>query len=251
MKESASPLIRKLTLLMPLTEEERATLARLESVVRRVPARAGLYVQGEPYGRVFVVRGGWAMRSRTLSDGRRQITNFAIPGDILGLYANLLEVADHSAVALTDMEVAEFAPDAITTLFRDHPRLAVAFAWCGAREESILSEKAACLGRRTAVERVAHLLLELLRRLQVVRLAQGDRFLLPVSQEVLADTLGLSVVHINRTLSRLRSEGLIEMDGQTLYLKSVEGLAETADFDDLYLYYRRMPVRMQRQLAAE
>lgn len=251
MKERVSPLVRKLQVLMSLTDEERATLARLESSVRRVPARGGLFVQGEPFRRVFVVREGWAMRCRTLSDGRRQITNFAIPGDVLGLYANLLEVADHSAIALTDMEVAEFAPDAVTALFRDHPRLAVAFAWCGAREESILAEKVACLGRRTAHERMAHLLLELLRRLQVVRLAEGDRFQLPVSQEVLADTLGLSVVHVNRTLSRLRGEGMIEMDGQHLSLKSVEGLAEAADYDDLYLYFRRMPARMQRQLTAE
>lgn len=251
MKASVSPLVRKLTVLMTLTDGERATLARLESAVRRVPARCELFVQGEPFGRVFVVRDGWAMRFRTLSDGRRQITNFAIPGDIIGLYANLLEVADHSVSALTDVEVAEFAPDAVTALFRDHPRLAVAFAWCGAREEAILSEKVACLGRRTAHERMAHLLLELLRRLQVVRMAEDDRFLLPISQEILADTLGLSVVHVNRTLSRLRSEGLIEMDGQCLYLKNIEGLAEAADFDDLYLYLRRMPARVQRQLAAE
>ncbi len=251
MKGSISPLVRKLNMLMPLTEGERATLACLESAIRRIPARGALFVQGEPFGRVFVVRDGWAMRFRTLSDGRRQITNFAIPGDIIGLYANLLEVADHSVGALTDVEVAEFAPDAVTALFRDHPRLALAFAWCGAREEAILSEKVACLGRRTAHERMAHLLLELLRRLQAVRMAEDDRFLLPISQEILADTLGLSVVHVNRTLSRLRSEGLIEMDGQCLYLKNIEGLTEAADFDDLYLYLRRMPARMQRQLAAE
>ncbi|WP_051341193.1 Crp/Fnr family transcriptional regulator [Azospirillum halopraeferens] len=245
-----SPLIRKLEILVRLSGEELSWLNRLEATTRRVPAGTELAVQGETFGPVVVVRRGWAMRFKTLSDGRRQITNYAIPGDIIGLYANLLEVADHSAVTLTEAEIAEFPPEAVTDLFRHHPKLAIAFAWSGAREEAVLAEKAASLGRRTAQERLAHLLLELLRRLQMVQMAQDDRFVFPVTQEQIADTLGLSTVHVNRTLGRLRADGLIEIDGPVIHVRRMPELSATADFDDLYLYVRRMPKGVQSRLSS-
>lgn len=243
-------MIRKLEVLTRLDAEELAFLERLEATNRRVPAGTDLAVQGEPFGPVVAMRSGWAMRFKTLSDGRRQVTNFAIPGDIVGLYANLLKVADHSASTLTEAEIAEFSHDAVTELFRDHPKLAIAFAWTGAREEAVLAEKAACLGRRTAHERLGHLLLEMLRRLQMVQLTQGDRFVFPVTQELIADTLGLSAVHVNRTLGRLRAEGMIEVDGAEIHVKRVPELAAAADFDDLYLYIRRMPKGMESRLSS-
>ncbi|MGQ9371064.1 Crp/Fnr family transcriptional regulator [Azospirillum sp. A39] len=243
-------MVRKLEILTPMKEEDLSVLEQLEASTRKVPAGTELAVQGEPFGAVVVLRSGWAMRFKTLADGRRQITNFAIPGDVIGLYANMLVVADQSATTLTDVEIAEFPQEMMTDLFRDHPRLAAAFAWTAAREEAVLAEKVVCLGRRSAHERLSHLLLEMLRRLQMVQLTQGDRYVFPVTQELIADTLGLSAVHVNRTLSRLRAEGMIEVDGPVIHVKRVSELTDAADFDDLYLYSQRMPEGMRSRLAS-
>jgi CRP-like cAMP-binding protein len=117
------------------------------------------------------------------------------------------------------------------------PTLAVALSWANAHEEAVLAERLASLGRRSAHERVAHLFCELWRRLHLLGLAEDDRFPLPITQEDLADTLGLSAVHINRTLRQLRSEGLIETGSNHVRVLSMAGLEAIAGFEDGYLHF--------------
>ncbi|MDQ0524952.1 CRP-like cAMP-binding protein [Azospirillum rugosum] len=174
--------------------------------------------------------------------------NFVLPGDIIGFYCNLFETADHGVTTLTSVEVASFAPDRIFELFKRFPRLAAALAWSGAKEEAIIAERLLSVGRRTALERTAHLIVELLKRLSLVGLADGGRFILPVTQEILADALGLSIVHINRTLRRLRDIGLIEVAGQQITVNDDKQLSSVGQFDELYLHLIRAPKRLEHAL---
>ena len=241
----ATPLWRKLSSYLVLEDEETAFLAELERNVIRQPPRADLLQQGERYGDVRVMRAGWAIRHKALPDGRRQVINFVVPGDIIGIYCNLFETADHSITTLTPVEVAGFPPERVVDMFRRFPRLAAALAWSGAKEEAIVAERLLSLGRRTALERTAHLIVELLRRLSLVNLVENGRFTLPVTQEILADALGLSIVHINRTLRRLRDSGLIEVSGQQITVNDVQRLATVGQFDELYLHLIRVPKRLE------
>lgn len=242
------PLEWKLLVFLPLSEAEKALLADLQRT--RIDLRPGdeLIVEGEPISRVFIVTEGWAIRHRDLSDGRRQIVNFVLPGDFVGVQSLLFAQSDHSVSALTKVKAAHFEPDRIIELFARFPRLAAALSWCTTREESIIAERVASIGRRSAYERMAHLFLELLYRLRTVRAAAGKTFEMPVTQEVLADVLGLSIVHVNRTLRRLRQERLIEMDGGRIVIPDVAALEKTADFEKHFLHAGPPPRRVERQL---
>jgi CRP-like cAMP-binding protein len=244
-----SPLHLKLRSYLPLRDDEQAFLAELEQNFTRHPARTDLLRQGEHQDKVWVLREGWAIRHKTLTDGRRQVISFVLPGDIIGIYSCLFDISDHSVTTLTPVEVASFSHELIVELFRRFPRLAAALAWTGAREESILAERLLSLGRRTALERTAHLLIELLHRLDVVNMAQNGHFVLPVTQEILADSLGMSLVHINRTLRRLRDSGLIEVSGQRLRVTDIAQLIAVGQFDDVYLHRVRASKRLEGSLA--
>jgi CRP-like cAMP-binding protein len=247
---SDSPLIRKMEALVSLGPAERDFLDSLIGHQRSVPARTELIHQGDRYKACGVLHEGWAIRYKTLSDGRRHIINFLLPGDFFGLFAALMETADHCVATLTPGALSMVDTGALAESFRRYPKIGAALAWFGAREEALIAERATGLGRRSALERMAHMLLELLKRLEVVALAHDNRYELPVSQEILADTLGLSLVHANRTLRRLRERGLIDLDGQTIFLRNVRVLRDIADFDELYLHLRRMPKRVERQFSA-
>jgi CRP-like cAMP-binding protein len=158
-----------------------------------------------------------------------------VPGDMIGLRASLMEFADDTVEALTDCEIASFPLDRLQDACRVHPRLVMALMWSSAREQSMLSEQVMRIGRRTALERIAHFLLELLRRLQLVDAAGRRSFELPLTQELIADTLGLSTVHVNRTLQKLRKRGLVEVEDGRVFIPDVDALNEVAEFDPTYL----------------
>ena len=146
------------------------------------------------------------------------------------LYANLFEISDHSLSPVTDLVVNRFEPQKIMELFANCPRLAAAVCWATARDEAILAEQVVRLGRRSAVERMTHLFLEIHKRLQLVGLAEPESFELPLTQEVIADLMGLSVVHVNRTLRQLRLRGLIEMKGKQVYFVAKDAAEDVAEF---------------------
>ena len=153
-----------------------------------------------------------------MPDGRRQILNFVLPGDLLGLQASLLSAAEHSIEALTDVEVCVFSRNKIWTLFESMPTLAYEMAWLGAREESLVDENLTSVGQRTARERMAALILSLYRRADHLDLVKDKTFLFPLTRQHLADALGLSLVHTIKTWSYLRKSGLFHFDGRQLTL---------------------------------
>lgn len=247
--ESGSALKRKLGAVVRLTKTELACLDAMQSKVRCVPAGTEIVRDGEPYAHAYIVRRGWAIRFKSLSDGRRQIVNFALPGDVIGLFSALFEVADHSVAALTDLEVHPVEPTRLVTMFGTCPRLGAAVAWAAGREESILAEQVVRIGRRSAYERMAHIIIELLHRLRLVGVADHRSFELPLTQEILADTLGLSVVHVNRTLRRLRDDGLLRMKGDRVAIDDLDRLARIAEFSPHYLSARPFPRGTEAALA--
>src|SRR4051794_32825010 len=199
---ASPPIVSKLLKYMTLGDRELALLEGLGQGQRSVGAGAQLLDPREMYSTAFLINDGWALRFRGFPDGRRQIINFLLPGDAFGLGSVVLSRPDHSVSSITPVSLSPLAPEAIMGMMRDHPRLGAAFLWSAAQEEAVLREHIASIGRRTAYERVAHLLLELMHRLELVGLTEDGRYHMPLSQPLLADALGLSVVHVNRTLRK-------------------------------------------------
>lgn len=219
-----------------VADGELLRLSGLPTTQANRPAGHTIIAVGEELQNVFVIEDGWAMRHRMLSDGRRQILNFMVPGDCFDLQAVVRARADHSVTTITPVRLRAVNAAHFLSALRNDPALASAFWWTAVQEESILREQIVRVGRRTARERVAHLILELHRRLMQAGVAQVDSVVLPLTREVMADALGLSPVHVSRTLSALRARKLIATDGRTIRLLDPEGLARLAQFNDAYLH---------------
>jgi CRP-like cAMP-binding protein len=241
---------RKLSSVIQLSNSEIDCIEAMQKKERQVAAGRDLVRDGEPYDQTYVLKEGWAIRFKTLSDGRRQILNFVLPGDIVGLFSPLFEVSDHSVAALTDIVVHPLDPGTTVEMFADCPRLAAAIAWSAGRDEAILSEQIVRVGRRSAYERTGHLIVELLHRLRLVGEAEQESFELPLTQEILADTLGLSIVHVNRTLRRLRENGLLCIKGERVVIGDLEQLTSVTEFSPQYLTANPLPRKTEALLAA-
>lgn len=219
-----------------ITDGEMLTLSGLPTTVLHRAAGQTLVTIGEALQNVFVIEDGWAMRHRMLSDGRRQILNFMLPGDCFDLQAVVRAKADHSVTTITPVRLRAVSAGQFLAALRADAGLASAFWWTAVQEESILREQIVRIGRRSARERVAHLILELHRRLMRAGVADQHSVVLPLTREVMADALGLSPVHVSRTLSALRARKLITTDGRTIGLLDPIGLARLAQFSDAYLH---------------
>lgn len=179
-----------------------------------------------------VVAEGWFYRYRLLEDGRRMVFNFWLPGDLINL-APITPGPVSQTAAVDAAELVHIAGADFTSLCDTSPALADAFAANERLDALLLANQVLRLGRLTAHERVAHLFLELWDRLNLVGLADGGRFPLPFTYSMLADVAGLSNVHVSRTMTRLRENGLIEADRRTIFLKAPRRLAELTEYDPI------------------
>ena len=235
----AAALAAKLEMGGSLGEGDREVLGALCHDVREVPAHSDIVREGDSPAFVHLMVEGWAGRYKILPDGARQITALLIPGDFCDAHVTVLREMDHSVLALTPSKVAYIPHEAIEGLPLLHPGLARALWWTSLVDEAVLRAWIVNLGRRDAHERVAHLLCELHLRLANVGLVQNDHFALPLTQEVLADALGLTAVHINRVLQRLRGEGLLTLTGRVLNILDGAGLRRASGFNPNYLHPKR------------
>jgi len=203
------PFVLRLASLARLSEPELDLLSGLGGREAHRPGDE-LSVAGDPARRPRFIVSGWATNQHILSDGRRQVFSFALPGDGLCVYPRMAPPALYTSIAHTPMVTVDATPflDAVRTAAM--PGLVKAFTAVARLEDKMLLDQILRLGRQTAYERVAHFLLEIDDRLAAVGLSDRRRFPLPLTQEILADALGLSVVHVNRTLQQLRRDGLIE-----------------------------------------
>jgi CRP-like cAMP-binding protein len=182
-----------------------------------------------PNAAPFFILTGWACLAREFEDGRRQVVAFLLPGDAVGFDLLTRSRAGTKVIALTPAKVQRVRA-ALMSQITASPSLNRALAVASDHQQTRLIHQVARLGRQTAYERCAHLLLELHTRLAEIGEASGDSFHLPLKQEVLADALGLSLVHVNRTLQQLRREGLVDMRGGTVTLLDRRALAELCEF---------------------
>ncbi|MFK8253808.1 Crp/Fnr family transcriptional regulator [Ancylobacter terrae] len=182
---------------------------------------------------LFTLFSGWAFRYKSLPDGRRHILNFLLPGDFIGLQASMFGAALHGVEALTAVELCVFPRRRVWALFESMPELAFEATWLGAREESLVDENLMSVGLRNATERVAALIISLYKRCDALGLVEDGAFEFPLNQTHIAEALGLSLVHTNKTLARLRRLGLFSRQNGRLKLENPRVLERLAQhFDD-------------------
>jgi CRP-like cAMP-binding protein len=234
----ANAFIVKLSGHAPLSTEDVKLLEEACGSPREVPARHDLIREGDKPGPIFVILAGWACRYKMLPEGTRQITAFLMPGDCCDMHSSVLEKMEHSIATLTPAQVCRIPRARMEQLILTRPALTRAFWWTQLVDEDTLRAWIVSMGRRNSLQRVAHLMCELYVRAHNIGLFAGDRFELPLTQVVLGDALGLTAVHVNRVLRKLRVSGVMELAAGSLIIADISKLAHVAGFDDNYLHRR-------------
>lgn len=236
-------LVRKLSYFTDLTDADRAAVESLCGHRVTVEAKRVLIHEGERPNDVFLLLEGWGYRYKLLPDGSRHIFAYLLPGDLCDIHVFILKTMDHNLGLLNRATVAVIPRETMLEVMDRHPRIARALWWATLVDEAVLREWLVNIGKRDAYMRVAHLFCELWMRMRAVDLADGGSFDLPLTQEELGDTMGLTAVHVNRTLQRMRGEGLITLEKKQLTIHDPARLIADAEFRPNYLHFDR---RLQR-----
>ena len=233
-----NPFVRKLECFAPLSADHRSMVEALTARAVTFDPRKHLVREGDDPLSVNVVMSGWACRSKMLPDGRRQIISLFLPGDMCDPYVFLLGAVGHAIGTLTPCSVAKVPAQSIRDVTASGPRLAEALWWQTLVALEVQREWTVSLGRRNALERLAHLFCEVVARLTAVGVCNGADCDWPLTQLDLADATGLSGVHVNRSIQELRASGLIELRARRLTVVDHVGLTDLAMFDPGYLHLR-------------
>jgi CRP/FNR family transcriptional regulator len=223
--------LRPRAIFRPFAEAELAFVSQFKSGELTAEPGTTLYLQGTNSAHLYTLLSGWAFRYTTLADGRRQILNYAFPGEFLGLQGSVTDEMEHSVETLTVSVLCVFSRDKLWDLYTKYPSLAFDVTWLAAREEKLLDEHLLNVGRRSAIERMAFILLHLYQRAEAVGLAKDNKVQFPLTQQHIADTLGLSLVHTNKTLRRLDAMQLIRWQDRTLEIIDKDRLAKMALYE--------------------
>lgn len=223
--------LRTLSSFRPFTAEELAFVSTFKVGELMVETGSLILSEGSHSAQLFTVLSGWAFRYKTLEDGRRQILNYMLPGDLLGLQGSVMGEMQHSIEALSPVVLCVFQRDKLPELFRNHPGLGFDITWLASREERMLDENLLSLGRRSAFERAAYLLAFVYQRAAAVGVVGRKPLMIPISQQHVADTLGLSIVHTNKTLKRLAQKKLIRWHDRACEVLDEPGLMAAAGWD--------------------
>lgn len=207
----------------------------LQGEPKHIRKNKDIVVAGKHYETLFVNHDGWLLRYKILHNGDRQILDFILPGQIFGLQACLFKTSLYSVATITEASLSSIPLDAIDRVFERTPTLAKALFWSALCESAIVAEHLIDTGRRSAYERVSHLLLELFVRLKLTGLTDNMSFDMPLTQELIGGALGLTTVHVNRTFRSLREDKLISIDGKCVTILDFDALSLLSDFDNSYL----------------
>jgi len=233
---SDNALTRKLARLAPLGDADRLALEGLEHSAEWIAPGARIMAEGEPPTAIRPLLEGIACGHKDFRDGRRQIIALLLPGDICGGHGRLRAPMDHGVRALTRARVASIPADGFAAILERHPAIAEALHKAALVDQAILRAWIVNLGQRDAHERMAHLFCELAHRMEAGGLQRDDSgFRLPLTQQELGSALGLTSVHVNRVVKRLRTETLIDLDHGVLRIHDLPRLEVLADFDPAYL----------------
>jgi len=217
-----------------VSEAERELLDSLERSPKSYPKNYYLWSHGDPAEEFYSVKKGWAYSFRDLKDGTRQVLDVYVPGDIIGLRDFAFQRRITGLRLLTNGVLCAFPKTRLTEVFAESLLLCNIFFMIASRDQAILVERLVNLGRRSAREKLAHFLVEIARRLEKTNLQVANYLHLPLTQTLLADALGLSVVHVNRTFHELKEENLVDSN-TGIELLDIEGLKSVAGFDPEYL----------------
>lgn len=245
------PVHTRLDNLKLLDDRDAAILdGLLGNVAERV---AGEIVQAEraPVDTTRILLSGWAVRFQTRRDGTRQILNFLLPGDTVGLYGALFPASDSGVELITDCRLAEFPCDELLQVFQQSARLGAALCWIGGQDERHLEQQILRIGVMNATSRIAHLLVELQRRLMNAGAAPAEAMTMPLTQKLIAEALGLSAVHVNRCCRALERRGLVETGPGAFTLLDPEGLKRTCDYERHFTRDEAIPAGAARKLGAQ
>jgi len=235
MPHSDNALVRKLSNFIKLSPAELNCLFEIQSKPEKIAAKTDIVYEGQTDHRAYILQSGWACCYKLLPDGGRQVITFSLPGDFMGLRSVLLRTSDHSFASVSDVTLSSIAVPRMIRVFSEFPRLGAALLWAVSRDEAVMVEHLVGIGRRSAIERMAHFFLELGQRLQLVGMATDTKFECPLNQYLLADALGLTAIHVNRVLRQLREQGLITLKTHHVVIDDLKGLMKLAGFDEAYL----------------
>ncbi|CDM57013.1 MULTISPECIES: Crp/Fnr family transcriptional regulator [Rhizobium] len=224
--------LRAIATFREFSSEELEFVSKFKRGELAVDAGATILVEGAHSAHLFTVLSGWGFRYKALEDGRRQILNYVMPGDLIGLQGTIMGEMQHSVEALSPVSLCVFERDKLMTLYSKHASLAFDITWIAAQEERILDEHLLSIGRRTALERAAYLIAFLFERGRVLKLFNGHPSI-PITQQHVADTLGLSIVHTNKTLKKLANRNLIRWQERACEVLDGEGLMAAAGWEGL------------------
>ena len=224
--------LRPLKVFRAFEPDELDYISRFKKGELAVEKGATVLVEGSHSAHLYTVLSGWGFRYKLISDGRRQILNYNMPGDLIGLQGSLLGEMQHSIEALSQMLLCVFEREKLPELYRNYPGLAYDITWIASREERMLDENLLSIGRRTALERAAYLLAFLSERARSVSVT-GKAVEIPVTQQHVADTLGLSLVHTNKTLRKLTDRKLIRWRDGGCSVLDLDGLKALSHWEGL------------------
>lgn len=241
------PILRKLRQCIDLTPDEIADLRSLGSPVRQSALRTNLVAEGQTDGSAVLLHEGWIIRHRTLHDGRRQILDFGIPGDLCDPSSFVTLHTDFWITAITPVKWTLVQPADVLALINRSPRLGAILWWLEAQEELLLRSHLVAVGRLRAIERIAYVLWELWTRLRAVGLVLDHSFEFPATQDMLADATGLSHVHVSRMLNQLEKDRVIQRRERLYRILAIERLMQIAQVGGQQ-GVRRLPRRIQSLL---
>jgi CRP-like cAMP-binding protein len=220
-----------LPLFLENTAEDIALVQSLKQREIRFNAGEPVIQEGQKEAPLLTLRVGWAFRFMTLSDGRRQILNFLLPGDFIGVQQRMTDVAAHGVMALTDAVFCVFKREALWDLHRQSPAMGFNITWVTASEESLVDGTLLSVGSRTAEERIAALLVKIFSGAAARQNSPAaDGVVFPINQQEIADAMGLSLVHTNKTLRKLERRGLHRIVNGRLFIYDSVALRKIADF---------------------
>ena len=223
--------LRPLPLFLAHNDEELALVQSLKQHERSLAADTALIHEGQTDAPLYTLLSGWAFRYKTLSDGRRQILSFLLAGDFIGVQQKMSEAAAHGVMTITAARLCVFKRDALWEMHRRSPVMGFNITWLTAHEESLVDDNLLSVGRRNAEERIATLLIQLFKRAAALQTGAAEQagVPFPLTQQHIADSLGLSLVHTNKTLRKLELRGLHRIADGRLYLRDATALARLAD----------------------
>lgn len=234
-------LLMKLSARDEVSAEEEAALREVVGEPVDVRSDRTVIRVGQELNESTLLLEGLMCRYKDLADGGRQISELNVAGDFVDLHSFTLKRLDHNIMTLTPCRIAPAPHEKLKRITEQFPHLTRLLWFSTNLDAAIHREWMLSLGRRSAVERTAHLFCELFIRFEIVGMTEGNRYRLPITQTDLAECLGLTAVHVNRTLKVLREQGLVEFRSRTVIIHDMDGLKRIAEFSPTYLSLEKRP----------